>query len=79
MLFAIPDFTPILKDLGTVQPVEDFVAELDANHKFFLRPLRRITYDGHTWAVPMWNMAHSLWYRKSVLQAAGVEVPDDVG
>src|SRR5574340_1019027 len=23
MLFAIPDFTPILKDLGKVQPVED--------------------------------------------------------
>ncbi len=75
MLFAIPDFTPILKDLGTVQPVEDFVAEMDAKHKFFPAAVAPFTYDGHTWAVPMWNMAHSLWYRKSVLEAAGVEVP----
>jgi multiple sugar transport system substrate-binding protein len=75
ILFAIPDFTPILKDLGAVQPVEDFVAELDAAHKYYPAAITPYTYDGHTWAVPMWNMVHSLWYRKSVFQEAGVEVP----
>lgn len=75
ILFAIPDFTPILKDLGAVQPVEDFVAELDAAHKYYPAAIAPYTYDGHTWAVPMWNMVHSLWYRKSVFQEAGVEVP----
>ncbi len=75
LLFAIPDFTPILKDLGKVQPVEDFVAELDAAHKFYPAAVAQYTYDGHTWAVPLYNMAHSLWYRKSVFEAAGVEVP----
>jgi multiple sugar transport system substrate-binding protein len=75
MLFAIPDFTPILKDLGKVQPVEDFVAEMDAEHKFFPAAVAPYTYDGHTWAVPIWNMAHSLWYRKSVFQDAGIEAP----
>jgi multiple sugar transport system substrate-binding protein len=75
LLFAIPDFTPILKDLGAVQPVEDFVAEMDAAHKFYPAAVAPYTYDGHTWAVPIWNMAHSLWYRPSVFQEAGVEVP----
>lgn len=75
LLFAIPDFTPILKDLGAVQPVEDFVAELDAAHKFYPAAVAQYTYEGHTWAVPLYNMAHSLWYRKSVFEAAGVEVP----
>jgi multiple sugar transport system substrate-binding protein len=75
LLFAIPDFTPILKDLGAVQPVEDFVAEMDAAHKFYPAAVAPYTYDGHTWAVPIWNMAHSLWYRQSVFQEAGVEVP----
>jgi len=75
LLFAIPDFTPILKELGAVQPVEDFVAELDAQHKFYPAAIAQYTYDGHTWAVPMWNMAHSLWYRKSVFAEAGVQVP----
>lgn len=75
LLFAIPDFTPILKDLGAVQPVEDLVAELDAAHKFYPAAVAQYTYEDHTWAVPLYNMAHSLWYRKSVFEAAGVEVP----
>jgi multiple sugar transport system substrate-binding protein len=75
LLQTIPDFTPILKDLGVVQPVEDFVAELDATHKFYPASLAPFTYEGHTWAVPLWNMAHSLWYRKSVFKDAGLDVP----
>ncbi|HML21965.1 MAG TPA: extracellular solute-binding protein [Aggregatilinea sp.] len=75
MLFAIPDFTPILKDLGAVQPVEDFVAELDAEHPFYPAMVEQYTYDDHTWAVPLYNMAQNMWYRKSVLEAAGIEVP----
>lgn len=75
LLFAIPDFTPILKDLGKVQPMEDFIAEMDAAHTFYPAAVAPYTYDGHTWAVPLYNMAHSLWYRKSVFDAAGVAVP----
>jgi len=75
LLFAIPDFTPLLKELGQVQPVEDFVAELDASHSFYPAAVAPYTYDGHTWAVPLYNMVHSLWYRKSVFEEAGVTVP----
>jgi multiple sugar transport system substrate-binding protein len=75
LLFAIPDFTPILKDLGQVQPVDDFVAEMDELHNFYDAAVEPYSYDGAVWAVPLYNMAHSLWYRNSVFEEAGVEPP----
>ncbi len=75
ILVGIPDFTPILADMGAAQPVEDFVAELDAKYGFYQKALDQYTYNGHTWAVPLWNMGLSLWYRKSDFEAAGIEPP----
>jgi multiple sugar transport system substrate-binding protein len=75
MLFAIPDFAPILKDIGALTSVADFVAELDAKHDFVDSTVESYSYDGGVWAVPLYNMAMNLWYRKSVLDAAGVAVP----
>ena len=75
ILFALPDFTPIIRAVGAVQPVEDFVGEMDTAHTFFPAALEPYSYDDHVWAVPMWNMAHSLWYRKSVFADAGIEPP----
>jgi multiple sugar transport system substrate-binding protein len=75
MLFAIPDFTPILKDIGALTSVADFVSELDAKHDFVDSTVESYSYDGGVWAVPLYNMAMNLWYRKSVLDAAGVAVP----
>jgi len=75
LLFAIPDFTPIIRAAGAVQPVEEFVNKMDAEHKFSPAAIAPYNYDDHIWAVPLWNMAHSLWFRKSVFEAAGVEPP----
>jgi len=75
ILFAIPDFTPIIRAVGAIQPVEDFVAEMDDAHTFFPAALEPYSYDDHVWAVPMWNMAQSLWFRKSVFADAGIEPP----
>lgn len=75
LLFAIPDFTPILKDLGQLQDVTDFVAQLDEAHDFVDAAVEPYAYDGGTWAVPLYNMVHSLWYRKSVFAEAGIEAP----
>jgi multiple sugar transport system substrate-binding protein len=75
LLFAIPDFTPIIREAGAVQPVEDFVNEMDAAHKYVPAAVAPYNYDDHIWAVPMWNMVHSLWYRNSVFEEAGVEPP----
>jgi multiple sugar transport system substrate-binding protein len=75
MLFAIPDFAPILKDIGALTSVADFVAELDAKHDFVDAAVEAYSYDDGVWAVPLYNMTMNLWYRPSVLEAAGVEVP----
>ncbi|MBN2470878.1 MAG: carbohydrate ABC transporter substrate-binding protein [Anaerolineae bacterium] len=75
MLFAIPDFTPIIRAVGAVQPVDDFVAEMNEAHGYFPAAIEPYSYDDHVWAVPLWNMSHNLWYRPSVFAAAGVEPP----
>ncbi|MDX3924280.1 MAG: sugar ABC transporter substrate-binding protein [Shinella sp.] len=76
MLFAIPDFTPILKDIGALTSVKDFVDELDKKHDFVDSTVQSYSYDGGVWAVPLYNMAMNLWYRKSVFDAAGLKVPE---
>lgn len=76
MMFAIPDFTPILKDLGAVQSVADFVETLDGEHQFVPATLEPYTYDDGVWAVPLYNMSMNMWYRKSDFEKAGISVPE---
>ena len=73
ILFAIPDFTPIIRELGAVQPVDDFVAEIDDTHGYFDVGIEPYTSDGHVWAIPLWNMAHAIWYNIDDFEAAGIE------
>ncbi len=75
MLFAIPDFTPILKDIGALTDMSDFVKELDEKHDFIDSAVEAYTYDNGTWAVPLYNQSMNLWYRKSVFDKAGIKVP----
>ena len=75
MLFAIPDFAPILKEMGALDSVADFVAELDGEHDFVDSAIEAYSYDGGVWAVPLYNMTLNLWYRKSVFEDAGIDVP----
>jgi multiple sugar transport system substrate-binding protein len=44
-------------------------------HTFYPAAVEQYTYDGGTWALPLYNMAHSLWFSKSVLADAGIEPP----
>lgn len=75
ILFAIPDFTTVIKSLGALTSVKDFTDKLDAEHHFIPATLRPYQYDGGVWAVPLYNMAISLWYRKSVFEKAGLAAP----
>lgn len=75
LLFSLPDFVNIIKELGATQPVEDFVAELQEEFGLYDWAVEPYTYDGHTWAVPLYNMAQSLWYHKSMFEEAGVTPP----
>ena len=51
------------------------MAELDAKHDFVDSAVEAYSYDGGVWAVPLYNMTMHLWYRPSVLEAAGIAVP----
>ncbi len=75
LLFAIPDFAPILKEIGAVQDVGPFVGTLDGKHDLLDSAVASYSYDNGVWAVPLYNMAMSLWYHKDAFEAAGVAVP----
>jgi multiple sugar transport system substrate-binding protein len=75
LLFAIPDYTTLIKELGVVQPVDDIIKKLDEKHKFLGASVAPYQYEGHTWAVPVYGMVQVLWYRKDLLEAANVQPP----
>ena len=75
ILFAIPDFTPIIRELGAVQIVDDFVTEIDETHGYFDVGIEPYTSDGHVWAIPLWNMAHAVWYNIDDFEEAGIDEP----
>ena len=75
ILFTIPDFTVTMRATGAVQPVTELAERLDEQHGFLDAAIDPYTYDGEVWAVPMYGMVMSLWYRADVLEEAGIEPP----
>ncbi|WP_168735903.1 ABC transporter substrate-binding protein [Cohnella fermenti] len=75
LLFTIPDYTTVIKQLGVVQPVDDIVKSLDEKHGFLEAAVTPYQYDDHVWAVPAYGMVQVLWYRKDLLDAAGITPP----
>jgi multiple sugar transport system substrate-binding protein len=71
--FTIPDFTVAIKQTGAVQPVADIVEEINSSHKFLENAIRPYSYEGDTWAVPLFGMIQMLWYRKDMFEAAGLD------
>lgn len=59
---------------GQVVDLTDVVS--DAQSEFTERVLQRVTYDGKIWAIPQTVDMQLLYYRPSVLAAAGVQPPE---
>jgi multiple sugar transport system substrate-binding protein len=55
--------------------MDAFVAEMDKLHNYYAAAIAPYNYDGAVWAVPLYNMSQSLWYRKSVFEKAEVTPP----
>ena len=72
ILFTIPDFTTVVKATGAVQPVDGVIAAMDKAHHFLKAALLPYHYDGHYWAVPLYGMVQSLWYRKDLFRKAHI-------
>jgi multiple sugar transport system substrate-binding protein len=75
ILFTIPDFTVTMRATGTVQPVTELAERLEQEHGFLEAAIAPYSYAGEVWAVPLYGMAMSLWYRADVLDEAGIEPP----
>lgn len=75
ILFTIPDFTVTMRATGAVQPVTELADQMNEEHGFLDAAIDPYTYDGEVWAVPMYGMVQSLWYRADVLEEAGIEPP----
>jgi multiple sugar transport system substrate-binding protein len=71
--FTIPDFTVAIKETGAVQPVADIVEDINSSHPFLEAAVQPYSYEGDTWAVPIFGMIQMLWYRKDMFEAAGLD------
>ena len=69
-LVANGSIVPLLND-GLIRPLDDLIAE----HGGDLQPNQLITVDGKVMAVAFMANAQHLFYRKDILDAAGVDVP----
>jgi multiple sugar transport system substrate-binding protein len=76
ILFTIPDFTVTMRATGAVQPVTELANSLSEAHGFQDAAIDPYSYEGEVWAVPLYGMAQSLWYRQDVLEEAGLEAPE---
>ena len=75
LLFAIPDFTTLIKRLNVIQPADSIVNKINAKYHFIDAAVAPYRYDGHIWAVPIYGMVQALWYRKDMFNAAGIQAP----
>lgn len=77
ILFTIPDFTTYVRPLGAVRPVTDVVEKLDSEHGYIEAATAPYRDEDEYWAVPLYGMVQMLWYRKDLLEKAGItETPE---
>lgn len=58
--------------LGYLEPVSGLVDEMGGTETFSPQDLRYNTLDGEIWGVPFYSFPHVLFYRKDLLQSAGI-------
>ncbi|MDC0835208.1 sugar ABC transporter substrate-binding protein [Leptolyngbya valderiana BDU 20041] len=77
LLWFGPSITGQLVELGALRPIEDWFANSQAKAKLDPSLLDGMTLDGRIWSIPMAANNVGLFYRPSLLEAAGVtELPD---
>ena len=69
-IVANSSIVPLMND-GLIRPLDDLVAKHGGN----LQPHQLITIDGQVMAVAFMANAQHLFYRKDILEAAGVDAP----
>ena len=68
-------FVPEFASAQWLTPLDDLFDRAELNKNFFSGPLKGAVYGGKLWAVPWYNNAALLFYRKDLFDAAGVKPP----
>jgi len=68
-------FVPEFASAQWLTPLDDLFDKAELSKNFFGGPLKGAIYQGTLWAVPWFNNAAVLFYRKDLLDAASVKPP----
>src|SRR5215467_8573364 len=68
-------FVPEFASAQWLTPLDDLFDKADLNKNFFSGPLKGALYNGKLWAIPWFNNAAVLFYRKDLFDAAGQKPP----
>ncbi|WZL80402.1 sugar ABC transporter substrate-binding protein [Vallitaleaceae bacterium 9-2] len=71
---ALPGHVVEMIDAEALMPLNDVVDAIGRN-KFAEATLGEGTLDGNNYSVPLYSHAQVMWYRKDLLDEAGIEVP----
>lgn len=67
-------FVPEFASAGWLQPLDERIDKADMG-KFFSGTVQGATYQGKLWAIPWFNNAAAIFYRKDLLEAAKLQPP----
>lgn len=74
MSTALPGHVVEMMDAEALVPVDDLIDEIGRD-KFSETALEEGEKDGKCYSLPLYSHAQVMWYRKDLLEAAGLEVP----
>ncbi|MFX3631493.1 MAG: ABC transporter substrate-binding protein [Candidatus Pristimantibacillus sp.] len=71
---ALPNHVVEMLDAEAIIPLNDVIDNIGRD-RFYEAPLKEGTVDDNNYSIPLYSHAQVMWYRKDLLQKAGVEVP----
>lgn len=71
---ALPNHVVELIDVDALVPLNDVIDNIGRD-RFYEAPLQEGTIDSDNFSIPLYSHAQVMWYRKDLLEEAGLEVP----
>lgn len=81
-LGTLPDISSALPFQASEMILVDLLLPLNnvvnaiGEENFYERPLEAFTLDGNIYGISLYSHAHVMWYRKDILEANNIEVPE---
>ncbi len=71
---ALPNHVVEMLDADAIIPLDDVIDKIGRD-RFYEAPLKEAAMDGNNYSIPLYSHAQVMWYRKDLLEKAGLEVP----